>query len=159
MLTHNTYFHKEVTFNKGKGDNKLKDETFWIVRKEGDFSKVISKEKNPIKTSYELLWEEIREKKDTPNITLHNTLRRIIENYFKILGNFDLENIINEFEEDDKLISNSLTSWLHDGSHYVYDDLYIDSNPEISDKYLKVFRMIFEKTGHEAHYKMMMKEE
>ena len=43
VLTHNVYFHKEVTFNhnrRKKNENALHDETFWVVRKPGAISKI-----------------------------------------------------------------------------------------------------------------------
>jgi wobble nucleotide-excising tRNase len=46
--------------------------------------------------------------------------------------------------------------WVHDGSHYAYDDFYIAIDDAMVDTYLNVFREIFEKSGHSAHYKMMM---
>jgi len=151
ILTHNVYFHKEVTFNKCKGINKLRDETFWIVRKEKDISKFVGYENNPIKTSYELLWKEV---KDNPHsITIENTLRRIIENYFRLFGGISNDNIINQLDYEDKITANSLLSWSNAGSHGINDDLYIASE---SEKHLQVFKNIFEKTGHIEHYNMMM---
>lgn len=68
----------------------MKEETFWIVRKRGLLSELEKYPSNPIKTSYELLWSEVR-RSDRSNHTIQNTLRRILENYFKILGGLDLE--------------------------------------------------------------------
>jgi wobble nucleotide-excising tRNase len=151
ILTHNVYFHKEVTFKKGKGAFKQKDETFWIVRKQNDISKIIQYENNPINTSYELLWKEV---KDNPNgITIENTLRRIIENYFKMFGGISTDDIIDKLDDEDKVTANSLLSWSNAGSHNVNDDLYISAENE---KYLKVFKNIFDKTKHIEHYNMMM---
>ena len=45
---------------------------------------------------------------------------------------------------------------MHAGSHYAHDDLYVSIDDSMVDTYLKVFRAIFEKAGHIAHYKMMM---
>lgn len=159
VMTHNIYFYKEVTFNKGKGKDKLKDETFWVIYKNGNISTIKNYLENPIKSSYEFMWEELKEKHETNNITIHNTLRRILENYFKIQGDKDWQEIINKFEGEEINICSSLISWLQDGSHNIYEDLYIDCNTALVEKYLSVFKKIFIKTGHEAHYKMMMCEE
>jgi wobble nucleotide-excising tRNase len=153
ILTHNVYFHKEVTYNKGKGNQPLKDETFWIIRKENDFSKIKLYEKNPIQTSYELLWQEVKEKQNS--VTIENTLRRIIENYFKMFGGISIDDILNSLDDEDKIIANSLLSWSHAGSHGVDDDLYVASD---NQNKLKVFKNIFDKTHHIEHYKMMMGE-
>lgn len=86
ILTHNVYFHKEITFNSDRRKNEaMKDETFWIVRKSGSSSMLKNYLSNPVETSYGLLWSEIRHQ-DRSNLTIQNTLRRILENYFQILG-------------------------------------------------------------------------
>jgi wobble nucleotide-excising tRNase len=155
VFTHNVYFHKEVSFNRNRRDVAMNEETFWIVRKLGHVSKVEGYPSNPIKTSYELLWSEVR-KRDRSNLTIRNTLRRILENYFKILGGFDFDQICNMFTGKEKMICSSLCSWVHDGSHYAHDDLYVSIDDSMVEAYLKVFRAIFERTEHLAHYKMMM---
>ena len=155
VLTHNVYFHKEITFSPQRGDGVKGEETFWVVRKHDQFSTIQKCTSNPIKTSYDLLWAEVR----TPNksnLTIQNTLRRILENYFKILGNLDSDDICAKFDGKEKLICKSLFSWVNDGSHSALDDLYISIDSGTVENYLKVFRNIFERTEHDAHYKMMM---
>lgn len=123
VLTHNVYFHKEVSFHpKRCADGRLKDETFWTVRKSNQESKLRHHETNPIKTSYELLWIEVRNH-DRDNLAIQNTLRRILENYFKILGNVAPDDICARFEGREKLICRSLFSWVNDGSHFAHDSL------------------------------------
>lgn len=158
ILTHNTYFHKEVSFNNGKGIARLLDESFWLVTKENETTKVIPKPNNPVKNSYEVLWEEVREKKDGGSITMRNTLRRILEDYFTILGNIGLEKIVDEFDNEEKIICGSLISWLHNGPRFITESLHVDTSPATEKNYFNVFREIFNKTGHEAHYRMMMRE-
>jgi wobble nucleotide-excising tRNase len=154
ILTHNVYFHKEISFNKGHGSQKLNDETFWIIRKTDNISQIRDYEENPIKNSYELLWKELRE---NPNsITTPNIMRRILENYFKFFGNVDVNEIIEEFPDEDKVVCNTLLSWANDGSHHVNDDLYVDSNQEQNKIYFEVFRRIFINSNHESHFNMMI---
>lgn len=155
VLTHNVYFHKEVTYNSNRRDVAMNEETFWIVRKAGLVSRLDKHPTNPIKTSYELLWAEVR-KPERSNLAIQNTLRRILENYFKILGGIDFDDICAMFDGKEKLICKSLCSWVHDGSHYAHDDIYVSIDDSMVDSYLKVFRSIFEKSGHSAHYRMMM---
>ncbi len=155
VLTHNVYFHKEVTYNPRRKDVAMNEETFWIVRKVGLLSKLDKCLANPIKTSYELLWAEVR-KPERSNLAIQNTLRRILENYFKILGGIELDQLCDMFEGKEKIICKSLCSWVHDGSHYAYDDLHVSIDGSMVDAYLKVFRAIFDKSKHSAHYKMMM---
>ena len=135
----------------------MKEETFWIVKKPGLVSKLDKHLSNPIKTSYELLWSEVK-KVECTNVTIQNTLRRILENYFKFFGGVDPKDVCSKFSGKDKIICNTLLSWVNDGSHYAHDDLYMSIDDSTVDTYLKVFRAIFEKSGHAAHYKMMMRD-
>lgn len=154
ILTHNVYFHKEISFNKGKSDKKQPDETFWIIRKIGNISHITQYKENPIKNSYELLWKELRE--NLNSVTTPNIMRRILENYFKFFGNIDVNKIIEKFPAKDKVVCNSLLSWANDGSHHVNDDLFVDSNQEQIRTYFEVFKSIFINSNHESHFDMMM---
>lgn len=156
LFTHNVFFHKEVTFNKKRpSDRKLNEETFWTVRKVNHESQVTSHPSNPIKSSYELLWLEIRERKEG-NLSIQNSLRRILETYFKLLGGIDLDQIQDKFEGNEKLACRALLSWVNDGSHSAHDDLYVAVDETTIDLYLNVFRRIFEGQNHIDHYNMMM---
>lgn len=159
ILTHNVYFHKEVSYNKDRSSKKvLPEETFWIVRKDDLLSKIIPHKSNPIKTSYELLWQDVKAR-STSSLTIQNTLRRILEHYFKILGGINFDDICEKFEGKNKLVCNSLFSWLHDGSHSVHDDFYISNDNTTAETYLQIFKEIFKQSGHIAHYKMMIGED
>lgn len=147
ILTHNVYFHKEVTF-----DFYGNDFGHWIVRKKQGLSCVQKYSKNPVKTSYQILWDDIRE----GNIaTIRNTMRRILENYFKVLGGIDLDSLAEHFEGEDRIICRSLISWIHDGSHAINDDIFVDTGDDVTEKYHEVFKAIFVRNGHQAHYDMM----
>jgi len=156
ILTHNIYFHKEVTFNRKRNSGALSEETFWLVKKNGKISSIEKQTENPIKTSYELLWDEVR--KDTRNnATIQNTLRRILENYFKLLGSIPLDDLYKKFEGEDKVKCKALCSWINDGSHSSFDeDFYTPLDTTMIQRFLEIFRQIFQETGHIAHYNMMM---
>lgn len=156
VFTHNVYFHKEVVFDpKRSGDRARKDETFWVVRKGSAGSMVERHETNPVRTSYQLLWDEVR-REGGGGATLQNTLRRILENYFRIMGNVDFDHLCDQFVGQQKLLAKSLLSWVHDGSHYAHDDLYLSPTEQTTETYLAVFKDVFEKMHQAEHYKMMM---
>lgn len=158
LLTHNVYFHKEVSFIDGR-NNGDKNTFYWIVRKKNKISTFNAYEmNNPIQTSYQLLWQELNDKEKNSSVTIQNTMRRIIENYFKILGDYKDNSLISKFEIlEEQIICKSLMSWINDGSHVIQDDLYIELQDDVIDKYLEVFKKIFVFTNHEGHYNMMMK--
>ncbi|EJC12341.1 hypothetical protein HPHPP23_0594 [Helicobacter pylori Hp P-23] len=160
ILTHNTYFYKEITskydlkYCKGKY-------SFWIIRKDNNVSKIEKFEENPVKNSYELLWQEVKQAKENnvSLVSLQNVMRRIIEYYFRILGDFKHNDNLSEcFENiEEERVCNSFILWFNDGSHGISDDLFVQSQDTGIETYLKVFEKIFEITGHEAHYKVMMR--
>ena len=67
-----------------------------------------------------------------------------------------LAGIFELFDGQEKLVCKSLFSWTNDGSLSALNVLYTSTDPSMVDKYLEVFRSIFEKTNHGEHYKMMM---
>ncbi|MBI1307054.1 MAG: AAA family ATPase [Bacteroidetes bacterium] len=156
VLTHNVYFHKEVSYIDG---NPRRDAHFWIIRKKEDTSSIQSfGMSNPISNSYELLWSELRNSDKLSRISIQNTMRRIIENYFKILGRYGDDKLIDSFHDfESKAICRSLLSWVNEGSHTVPDDLFIEDAEDIIERYRGVFKAIFEKTNHIEHYRMMMR--
>jgi wobble nucleotide-excising tRNase len=156
VLTHNIYFHKEVSFDpKRQQGQRLKHETFWIVRKAGPTTIIEGHKKNPIRTSYEMLWAGVKNQ-NRSKLTIQNVLRRILEHYFTILGNIDKDTLIAKFEGRDQQICASLFSWINDGSHNFTDDLYVVADDTTVTQYLLVFEQIFRSTNHGAHYDMMM---
>ncbi len=157
LLTHNVYFHKEVSYvdNTYRGGERA---NFWILRKNFKYSNIQPyMDKNPIQSSYELLWREIREWSNNSGITIQNTMRRILENYFAILGNRRDDFLISKFDNrEDKDICRSLLSWTNEGSHTMPDDLFIELPDGVIEKYIIVFKNIFLYTDNYGHYNMMM---
>ncbi len=160
ILTHNTYFYKEITLEYDLKCYQGKY-SFWIIRKDNNVSKIKDYKENPIKNSYELLWQEVKQAKENNAswVSLQNVMRRIIEYYFRILGGFKHNDSLSEcFENiEEQRVCNSFISWFNDGSHGISDDLFVQSQDTSIETYLKVFEKIFKETGHEAHYKMMMR--
>ncbi len=157
ILTHNVYFHKEVSYegiNRGPGDRPF----FWILRKNNKISSIYPyHQNNPIQTSYELLWREIKDWENNSGTTIQNTMRRILENYFNILGKKRDDYLIGKFiYQEERDICRSLLSWVNEGSHTLPDDLFIELPEGTIIKYLKVFENIFKLTGNIGHFNMMM---
>ena len=159
LLTHNIYFHKQVSFLNGRAEQGIKTKfRYWILRKNDKISTIQSFGKeNPINTSYELLWQELNNKKHNSNITIRNTMRRIIEYYFKFLGKYGDDSLIGKFENtEEQEICRSLIQWINDGSHGISDDLFMESPDDAQNRFFNVFEMIFKKTDNQGHYDMMM---
>lgn len=156
LLTHNIYFHKEVTlFNGSKVCSKTK---YWVLRKNESTTSLQSFGlENPIQISYELLWRELKSNEIKSSITIQNIMRKIIENYFKFLGKYEDDDLIQKFKtKEEQEICRSLTCWVNDDDHSINDNLYIELQNKAIVNYQKVFKDLFKLTNHEKHYNMMM---
>lgn len=155
VLTHNIYFHKEVSFNS-RGSYKVEDVMFGVLRKNNNISSFSNhKNINPITTSYELMWRDLFNQSTSP-IGKLNLMRRILEHYFKVIGGIDYEKEVDSFEDEDKILCKALISNINDGSHSIYDDDYMMVNEDEISNYLRVFKAVFEKLNHLSHYEMML---
>lgn len=178
VLTHNVYFHREVTYQQVGYYNCT---SFYMIRKNDNISTIklckrqskdVPTEEenyNPVQNSYAALWDELRDIKST--IPALNVMRRILEYYFLQLCGYegsDLREIVldehrNEFikqvegekpDMTDYQLASSLLAYINnpngisDGLNYVEDC-------EDVEAYKRVFRMIFEALGQSQHYKMM----
>ncbi len=157
LLTHNVYFHKEVSFIDGR-TKTCNNTNFWMLRKNNNVTTLQSFEmNNPIRSSYELLWQELKSDEVKSSLTIQNIMRRIIENYFKLLGQYGDDALILKFEtKEEQEICRSLISWINDGSHSINDDLFVELQHRTIEAYQKVFKDIFILTDHKGHYNMMM---
>ncbi len=157
ISTHNIYFHKEITFVGSRDHWPATQTAFFIIRKKNEISSVTEYKDNQIQSSYEMLWDEIRQPDKGTAKSIFNTMRRILENYFNIIGGIDYETCINAFEGEDKLICKSLISCINEQSHTISDDYFMCIEDSEMGHYLRVFKEIFDKMGQTSHYNMMMR--
>ena len=156
ILTHNIYFHKEITFLGSRESYSPKEVAYYIIRKRDEESSLQFYSSNPIKTSYQTLWEELKEPNISSSKSAFNTMRRILEHYFQIIGGIKYEECINSFDGEDQLVCKALIAFINDGSHSIFDDLIVSFDDTMLDSYLRVFRLIFLNLHHIDHYNMMM---
>ena len=90
-------------------------------------------------------------------VALQNVMRRILENYFKVMGEVPEEELIAAFSGSDQMVCRSLFSWLNEGSHAIIEELDYSPTDVSTENFLTIFEAIFDKAGHLAHYTMMMK--
>jgi len=156
VLTHNAYFYKEVTYWGSRESLSSTLVAYYVIKKKDNISFVTSYEKSPINSSYELMWEEIKNPKSSKSF-ICNTMRRILEHYFNVIGGLNYDKCIDEFTGSERLICKSLISFINDSSHSIFDDYTMYVTDESVEAYLNVFEKIFDKMGHSQHYNMMMK--
>lgn len=155
VLTHNTAFHREITYTCATKDGEKYNSTaFYVIRKSLGVSSIVEHgDKNPIRSSYEALWRELVQEDNA--ITVRNSMRRILETYFGLVGGLNVNATINQLEDDQKEAGRSLLLWAHSGSHDLFDDLeYIEAETTV-EAYLSVLKLIFECNGQAPHYEIM----
>ncbi|KFC19190.1 AAA family ATPase [Chryseobacterium sp. FH1] len=164
ILTHNSYFFKEVSFYQR------------LIYKDEVLFKKVSKRNNKTLiedigysniNDYGLLWREVKlENSDKITISLLNNMRRIIESYSNFMGYISGSNLWNllstldlDEESTEYLVCVSFLSNINDESHKVAinDEMYYnrlcDESRQIAMDSLKLF---FEKLNASSHYEMMM---
>lgn len=181
ILTHNVYFHREITYQQTA---YYICASFYMIRKSDNVSTVklcvrqnkdVPSEQenyNPVQNSYAALWEELRDLQST--IPALNVMRRILEYYFLQLCGYegsDLRELVLEKKENrekfikqveggqpdmtDYQLASSLLAYINNPNG-ISDGLnYVEDCDDV-DAYKKVFKMIFEALGQSQHYNMMM---
>ena len=181
ILTHNAYFHREVTVNQEKNYLRV---SFYLITKYDNKSVIkhcITKNEaapsekknyNPVQNSYAALWTEYNEVKSS--ITLKNVIRRILEYYFIQICGYDghtLQDIIlvknrhrfvkvideSTGEEDTielRMVS-SMINYLAADSFGVNEGLHFVEDSIAPEIYKDLTKRIFEAMGQPQHYQMM----
>jgi wobble nucleotide-excising tRNase len=159
VLTHNVHFHKEITYLR-HGDSDASRQFFVVRRRPNMPSEIVSYgAQDPVRTVYKGLWQEIARAQASPDeasVSLQNVMRRVLENYFRIMGSINDTDLLASFQGDQQAIGRSLLSWVNEGSHSIIDELDFAPSGLSTMAFLEVFGAIFEKSGHKAHYDMMM---
>jgi wobble nucleotide-excising tRNase len=181
VLTHNVYFHKEVTYHQVQ---RYRNVSFYVIQKVDNVSTVKLCERqcsevpsemenyNPVQSSYAALWNELKEL-DSP-IPLLNVMRRILEYYFMQLYGYEGDDLRKRVLEDNKpsfIVPGATEDDKPDNTKYnlasamlsyisnpngISDGLNFTEDYANVDQYKETFREIFYALHQEQHYKMMM---
>lgn len=180
IMTHNVYFHREVTYQQVGYYNCT---SFYMICKNDNVStvklckrqnkEIPSEEENynPVQNSYAALWDELRDLHST--IPALNVMRRILEYYFLQLCGYegsDLRSIVLEKKKNrkkfikqvegekpdmtDYQLASSLLAYINNPNG-ISDGLNYVEDCEDAEAYKRVFQMIFDALGQSQHYKMM----
>jgi len=165
VLTHNIYFHKEVTFELG---HKLCPEiSYYQIQKFSDKTTIEKTAKNEIDNDYNLLWKGLQnlktQRNPANNVVVGNLMRRILQSYLNFTRNTPKEwTLIEELEQNDpkRIVFSCLVSQINDDSHHYNpnDDFYYQrmTHTDIDDLY-DVFELMFKDIGGTGHFNIMQK--
>lgn len=159
VLTHNMDFLKQVAPRQ-----RRKDTHYWRLMKEEMVSKVLDcGEDKPVRSGYELLWEELHEVRNILDTTrLQNLMRSIIETYFVKYGGYNKRRLYEgEYlaTPEDRTAMQAFCKWLDDGSHGPADDLYASDSLMTNRHHMEDFKRFFALMGQGQHFEMMMRVE
>ena len=154
VFTHNLFFLRELFQNFSKNPNFSN----FLIKKNNNISSISEPLKNPLKSSYQMLWQEYRNylKEDTndANYPALNVMRRILEYFFNFINGGNYNELQKEFEGDQRIAVRALLNNLHSNSHGFIEDVYY--TPSLNFKELNsTFRSIFERTNNLSHYEVM----
>lgn len=181
ILTHNTYSHQEITYDRVK-DYQFVD--FYLVSKNDNKSSVrlckkqntdITSEMmnyNPVQNSYATLWEEYKIL-EAP-IPLMNVIRRILEYYFLQLCVYDgttLRDVIIKQNKEKFICTDengnndysayqlayAMLSYIQTKSSLgiIYEINYVDDCMDVSQT-KEIFKKIFTLMNQSQHYEIMI---
>lgn len=180
ILTHNAYFHREITYNRVRDYQFV---NFYLITKVDNKSgiricvkknpDVLTEEinYNPVQNSYAALWEEYRDV--TTPIPLMNVIRRILEYYFLQLCGYDGATLRQRILKDNKdkfikreesgkedytqyQMASAMLSYINANSVGINDGInFVDDCVDI-EQTKEIFRMVFVLMNQEQHYEMMM---
>ena len=73
------------------------------------------------------------------------------------LTKYGYDDLIKRFSTvQEQEICRSLIYWINDGSHSIPDDLYIEQQNDVINKYFEVFEKVFKEMNQIEHFNMMM---
>lgn len=178
ILTHNAYFHREITYNQVDFYDSV---SFYMIRKIDNHSSINlcveeakelsqdDKNVNPVQNAYTALWAEYKELQSS--IPLLNVIRRILEYYFMELCGYQGQGIRDTIlkkhkadfitkrpdgtiDDNDYHLAYSMLSYIDNDCSFI-DGFNLVQEAVDPDQYRKVMKKIFEKMEQSQHYKMM----
>lgn len=161
VFTHNTQFHHEAAYTSER--NSKERRYFRLVKDMSGFTTVRDdKNESKIRGSYALLWHSVIEaartedESDLVRVGVFNIVRRILEGYFKTIGNVkDFDRIEAVSPAEERMIS-QFHIWANSGSHTIADDLDQTIDVGRTKDFLRLFKQFFDVQGHGAHFDMMV---
>ena len=180
ILTHNAYFHREITYNRVRNYQYV---NFYLISKVENRSTIKCCTKpnpdiltedmnyNPVQNSYAALWEEY--KVLNAPIPLMNVIRRILEYYFLQLCGYDGVTLRSRILTDNKdkfikvdetgkedytlyQMAHAMLSYISANSVGLNDGInFVDDCVDV-EQTKETFRMIFTLMEQKQHYDMMI---
>lgn len=181
ILTHNAFFHKEVSYNRLKYYHCV---NFYLIQKKRNVSTVklcvkrdvnsdtpaIEKNFTPVRDAYATLWKEYKEA--TSSTVIMRTARQILEYYFIQISGYEGQTLTDrimkrkdEFLEiapdgnknrEKQYLLNALLRYIGAENQRFNDGLDYVEDTENIEQIRHTFKLIFDVMEQSQHYAMMM---
>lgn len=181
VLTHNAFFHKEVSYNRLKYYHCV---NFYLIQKKRNVSTIklcvkqdinsdtpaIEKNYTPVRDAYAALWKEYKEA--TSSTVIMRTARQILEYYFIQISGYEGQTLTDrimkrkdEFLEiapdgtenrEKQHLLNALLRYIGAENQRFNDGLDYVEDTESVEQIRHTFKLIFDVMEQSQHYDMMM---
>ena len=181
ILTHNAFFHKEVSYNRLKYYHCV---NFYLIQKKRNVSTIklcvkqdinsdtpaIEKNFTPVRDAYATLWKEYKEA--TSSTVIMRTARQILEYYFIQISGYEGQTLTDrimkrkdEFLEiapdgtknrEKQHLLNALLRYIGAENQRFNDGLDYVEDTENIEQIRRTFKLIFDVMEQSQHYAMMM---
>lgn len=161
VLTHNTQFHHEAAYTSG-GDSKNRKYYRLIKNLNGYTTVTDDGNRSKIRGSYPMLWHsvveaaKVEDESDLVRVGIFNIVRRIVEGYFKQIGNVRDFGWPSGVTPTERRVLDQFHIWANSGSHTTTDDIDITIDISNLKRFLTLFKHYFDLQGHGAHFDMMI---
>lgn len=152
ILTHSLYFFYELAYIK-KEDRELNQKLFRITKKNKE-SKFEDMHYSEIQNDYQAYWSVIKDKSSNPAL-IANCMRNIVEYFFGFIEKNSLNNVFQKPEFQDNKFQ-AFNRYINRESHSFGENIF-DIKECDYDVFFEGFKLIFELSGYDKHYKSMMK--
>jgi wobble nucleotide-excising tRNase len=152
IFTHCLYFFYELCFTK-KDDRDLHQNLFRIV-KSSNGSAILPMSYQEIQNDYQSYWHVIKDEQQSPAL-IANCMRNIIEYFFGFVEKAELSNVFQKKElKADKY--QAFYRYMNRESHSISQNIF-DIKEFDYQIFRDAFKLLFEASGYENHYKKMIK--
>lgn len=149
IFTHNIFFHKAIEYYPKN------DCLYHRITKVSGVSTITTTDESTVVSNYQQLWIEY----GTTNnpVTLFNTMRRILECYFKeMAGEKTYRMCRDNFHGIERIQFENLCSMINSGSHSAWEPVEVSVDENTIETYKGIFKKTFDNANQTGHYEMMM---
>ena len=154
LLTHSLYFFYEMAITKRKDKEDGYNQKLFRIQKNQQGSHIFEMKYSEIQNDYHAYWMIVKDSSAHPAL-IANCMRNIIEYFFSFVEKKELNNVFNEKELQVHRFR-AFNRYINRESHSIGQNIF-DIKEFNYEDFKEAFKLVFELTGYEDHYKRMIK--